>query len=172
MKRLSHLGVAVATLALLASSSPQPALAVANVFSAHLSGNEVVPPADTRATGAAKFTLSADEMSLEYRINVGNIDNVVQASLHLGMPGQNGEVVAVLYGPAPAGGGKKTGTLATGTITQATLVGSLAGRPLSDLVAAIRAGNVYVDVATNSGQPPTEKQPGNFQDGEIRGQIR
>jgi len=172
MTRLSHLGVAVATLALIGSSSPQPALAISNVFSAHLTGNDVVPATQSHATGAAKFTLSADGTTLEYRINVGNIENVVSANLRLGAPGQNGEAVAVLYGPMPSGGGKKTGTLTAGTVTQATLVGSLSGRPLSDLIDAMKAGNVYIDIATDSGAGSTERQPGNYPDGEIRGQVR
>jgi hypothetical protein len=131
-----------------------------------------VPATQSRATGAAKFTLNADGTSLEYRINVGNIENVTQASLHLGAPGQNGEVIAVLYGPMPSGGGKKTGTLTAGTITQATLVGSLAGHPVSDLINAMKSGNVYIDVATDNGAGPTQKQPGNHPEGEIRGQVR
>ncbi len=172
MKRWSHLGVAVTTLALLSSSSPRPALAIPSNFSAHLSGSEVVPAVQTHATGEAKFTLSADGTALQFRLNVANIENVVQASLHLGTPGQNGEVVATLYGPASSGGGRTSGVLAEGTITQATLMGSLAGHQVSDLVSAIRAGNVYIDVSTSGGPGSTEQKPGNLSSGEIRGQVR
>ena len=170
MTRLNYLAVAVTTLALISPSSPQPAFAVSNVFSAHLSGNEMVPPTQSHATAAAKFTLNAEGTRLEYRINVGNIENVTQASLRLGAPGENGEAVAVLYGPMPSGGGKKTGILTAGTVTQATLVGSLSGRPLSDLIDAMKAGRVYIVIATDSGS--TERQAGNYPDGEIRGQVR
>ena len=172
MTRLSHLAVAAATLAFISLSSPQSALAVSNVFNAHLSGTNVVPPTQSHATAEAKFTLSSDGTHLEYRINVGNIENVTAATLHLGAPGQNGEAVAVLYGPMPPGGGKKTGALTAGTITMATLTGSLTGRPLSDLVEAMRAGNVYIDIATDSEAGAAGRQPGNFPDGEIRGQVR
>lgn len=169
MKRLSHVGVALATLALV-SSSALAAQTSTKTFSAHLTGSEVVPAVQTQATGEAKFTLSADGTQLAFRVNVGNIDNVVQSSLHLGMPGTSGEVVAILYGPAPANGGRKSGVLATGTISQTSLMGSLAGQPVSALISAIRSGNVYVDITTSDGS--TTQKPGNESTGEIRGQVR
>ena len=172
MKRLSRVGVAVVTLALISSSSPQRVLAVPNIFSAHLRGGEVVPETQSHATGQAKFTLDAEGTVLQYRINVSNIENIVQASLHLGMPGENGEAVAILYGPEPAGGGKKTGIFTAGTITQANLVGSLSGRPLEDLISAMKEGRTYVVVSTNDGAGTVEKKPGDYPDGEIRGQVR
>jgi hypothetical protein len=52
------------------------------------------------------------------------------------------------------------GVLARGTITEADLVGPLAGQPLSALVEAIRSGNAYVNVHTVD-------HPA----GEIRGQL-
>ncbi len=170
MNRLTHLGVAVATLALLSASSPQAAKAALNDFSAHLTGRDVVPAVQTRATGEAKLTLSSDGTQLQFRLNVANIENVVGAAIHIGMPGQAGEAVAVLYGPAPAGGGRKDGVLAEGTITQASLTGSLMGHPISDLVSAIRSGNVYIDVSTGDGASPAKS--GNEANGEIRGQVR
>ncbi len=170
MNRLSHLGVAVATLALLSSSTPQHAQAASNVFSAHLTGSEVVPAVQTRATGEAKLTLSSDGTQLQFRVNVANIDNVTEAAIHLGMPGQSGEVVAVLYGPAAASSGRKAGVLAEGTISQASLTGSLMGHSISDLVSAIRSGNVYIDISTSDGS--TTQKPGNESSGEIRGQVR
>ncbi len=47
-----------------------------------------------------------------------------------------------------------------GTITAANLTGPLAGRSMSDLVAAIRAGNIYINLHTRQ-----------FPGGEIRGQL-
>lgn len=171
MKRSSYLGVALTMLALLVPAAvPMHAVAATKAFSAHLTGAQVVPATESRATGQAWFQLSADGTQLEFRVNVANIENVTQASLHLGTAGQNGEVVAVLYGPQPAGGGRKDGLLAKGTITQASLVGSLSGRPLDDLVAAMKAGTVYIDVTTNAGSP--DQRPGNLMNGEIRGQVR
>jgi len=80
--------------------------------------------------------------------------------------------VAFLYGPAAPGGGRSDGVLAEGTITAANLVGPLAGHPLSDLIAAMEAGNAYVNVHTNDGVAPPNTGPGDIPGGEVRGQIR
>jgi len=170
MKRSSLLAVALTLLAILIAASPAAATAATRTFTAHLTGEQVVPTVQTRATGQATLRTNSDGTQLEFRLNVANIENVTQASLHLGAPGQNGEVVAVLYGPAQSGGGRVSGTLAKGTITGASLVGSLAGRPLADLISAMQAGTIYIDVVTGSGDP--EQKPGNMLNGEIRGQVR
>ncbi len=141
-------------------------------FVARLTGNEEVPSRDTLAQGQAIFHLSDDETELEYRLIVANIENVVASHIHVGAVGVNGPVVAFLAGPFPAAGGRTDGVLATGTITEADLVGPLAGHPFSDLINAIKAGNTYVNVHTNDGEAPINTGPGDFPGGEIRGQIR
>jgi glucose/arabinose dehydrogenase len=140
-------------------------------FVTHLTGDEEVPPLDTRAQGQATFELSEDGTELHYKLNVANINNVVASHIHLGAEGTNGPVVAFLFGPAPSGGGRSSGVLAEGTITAADLVGPLAGQPLSALIDAMMAGNTYVNVHTNDGVAPTNTGPGDFPGGEIRGQI-
>jgi hypothetical protein len=122
--------------------------------------------------GRPSSILSKDGQSLEYKLIVANIENVVAAHIHLGARGVNGPVVVFLYGPAPAGGGRTDGVLAQGTITAEKLIGPLAGKPLSGLINAMRAGNAYVNVHTNDGVAPTDTGPGDFPGGEIRGQIR
>jgi len=64
------------------------------------------------------------------------------------------------------------GILAQGTIDGTGLIGPLAGKKLSDLIAAMDAGNTYVNVHTNDGVAPTGTGPGDLSAGEIRGQIR
>ena len=133
-------------------------------FVAHLSGGEEVPPADTKATGQAKFQLSKDGTELSFRVNVANIENVTQAHIHLAPAGANGGVVVWLYPEAPPAQlipGRTQGALAKGTITADDLVGALAGLALDDLVEEMKAGNAYVNVHTSQ-----------FPGGEIRGQIR
>jgi hypothetical protein len=133
-------------------------------FVTHLSGDEEVPPADTKAQGQAIFQLSKDGTQLSYKLIVANIENVTMAHIHVAPAGVNGPVVVWLYpsGPPPQLiPGRSNGVLATGVITAANLVGQLAGQPLNNLVAAMRAGNTYVNVHTS-------QYPG----GEIRGQIR
>ncbi len=153
-------------------SAPLSARAESKVFKAHLTGEQAVPARVTQANGQAHFAVSTDESQVEFRVTVTNIENVVSASVYLGAPGTNGTIVAALYGPVAPAGGKKTGVLATGTITASNLVGPLAGRPMSELIAAMKAGNAYVNVITDDGQGSPDERPGDFSTGEIRGQIQ
>ena len=142
-------------------------------FGAHLSGDEEVPPRDTNATGQAIFKLSKDGQTLSYKLIVANINNVTAAHIHLIVANNIGPPVAFLYGHSmvPPGGGRLNGVIARGTISQADLIGPLAGLPFSELIKAMRAGNTYVNVHTNDGVAPTNTGPGDFPGGEIRGQI-
>jgi hypothetical protein len=147
-------------------------------FSVHASGAFEVPVRDTRAQGQAIFHLSHDGESLSYRLNVANIENVVQAHIHTAAPGFNGPIVVWLYPSttpdelAPAGGGPIQGSIATGVITEADLVGPLLeDKTIADLVALLQSGNAYVNVHTNDGVDPANTGPGDFPGGEIRGNF-
>ena len=129
-------------------------------FVAHLSGGQEVPPAITGGQGQAIFKLSPDGTSLSYKLIVANISDVTQSHIHLAPAGTNGPVVAFLFGFVP-GGVTVNGILAEGIITEANLVGPLAGQPLSALIEEMNNGGAYVNVHTVS-------YPG----GEIRGQIQ
>ena len=141
------------------------------IWSDHLTGAQEVPSRATQAQGQAIFHLSDDGASMDYRLIATNIDNVVQAHIHLGRAGANGNIVVFLYGLVPAGGGRHNGVLATGTITADSLINDLDGQPLSALVDAMRDGNAYVNVHTNDGVAPANSGPGDFPGGEIRAQI-
>lgn len=133
-------------------------------FRTHMTGAEEVPANDSRAQGQATFQLSRDGTELSYRLIVANIENVTQAHIHLAPAGVNGPVVVWLYPSAPPAQlvpGRVNGVLNTGVITDASLVGPLAGQSLDDLMDAIRSGGAYVNVHTSQ-YPP----------GEVRGQIR
>lgn len=129
----------------------------------HLTGDEEVPVRATDAQGQAIFQVSKDGTEISYKLNVANIENVTQAHIHLAPVGSNGGIVAWLYPSAPPSTlipGRTQGTLNEGVLTQASLVGSLAGQPLSLLINAISSGGAYVNVHTTQ-----------FPGGEIRGQI-
>jgi hypothetical protein len=156
------------------SISPAAATATAQVpvpvnYRAHLSGREVVPPIETLAEGQAIFQLSRDGTELSDLVIASNIENVTSVHIHLGAVGLRGPQVA-FFGPAPSGGGRTDGVLARGTITAADLRGPR--QPLSALLSAIEAGNAYVDVPTNDGIAPVNTGSGDFNGGELRGQIR
>jgi hypothetical protein len=156
---LRRITVLVTVLALLAFSAA-PALAEreqSNQFTAELSGANEVPSVESEGEGVAIVNLSRD--GIRFKLAAGNIDEVTQAHIHLGAPGENGPVVAFLFGFVE-GGVTADGVLARGTITEADLVGPLAGQPLSALAEAIRSGNAYVNIHTVD-------HPG----GEIRGQL-
>ena len=149
-------------IAILATSSFASALPNRN-FTAHLIGDEENPPVQTSAQGQVIFMLSKDGQTLHYKLIAANIDNIMQAHIHLGPIGVNGPVVVWLYPSAPPAvliPGRFSGVLAEGDITAANLVGLLAGQQLSDLIDEMEAGNAYVNIHTT--QNPT---------GEIRGQI-
>jgi hypothetical protein len=148
-----------------------PAQADDSTYTAHLSAANEVPTNASLARGQAIFMLSADGTTIEYRLIVANLENPIAAHIHIAPEGVNGPVVAFLYGPTVPGGARTSGVIATGTITAADLVGPLAGLSLSDLVAAMDAGDAYVNVHTNDGDPSTTGGPGDLPGGEIRGQI-
>lgn len=157
MRKHTPLAAALALLTVLAPIAG--ALAASRTFQAHLSGDEEVPPVETRATGQATFQWSADSTEMSYRLIVANIENVRAAHIHHGAEGVNGPVIVTLYS-GPTTSGRTQGVLAEGTITADDLRGPLDGMSLSDLAAQIEADNTYVNVHT-------DEHP----DGEIRGQI-
>jgi hypothetical protein len=133
-------------------------------FRTHLTGAEEVPAADTRAQGQAMFQVSQDGTEISFKVNIANIQNVRMAHIHLAPAGVNGPIVVWLRPDAPPFQtipGRFSGVYAEGTITEASLVGPLAGASLQDLIDEMRAGNTYVNVHT-------DQYPG----GEVRGQIR
>lgn len=142
-------------------------------YDAQLSGEQEIPPVDTRARGVATFRLTPDGEGLEYVLNVSNLTAVRFAHLHwqptLAFPErQNGPVVVTLFdvpeqpgATAPAVTGDQNGRLVSGVIRASDLAGVLAGQPLSSLVEQINAGRIYVNVHTNA-------HPG----GEVRGDVR
>ncbi len=134
-------------------------------YNAHLTGDQEVPapsapPVVTNATGQINLKLSADGTELYYKLIVANIESVRFAHLHLAPAGSNGQVVVTLTPHMMPTLISPQGVIAEGVITAASLSGTLAGKQVSDLVAAIEAGNVYTNVHSN-------KYPG----GELRGQV-
>ena len=95
------------------------AVAADSTLLAHLSSENEVPANDSLAVGNAVFHLSDDGTELGFKLIVANINNVVQAHIHLGPEGVNGPVVAFLYGPVAPGGGRVQGPIGAGTITAA-----------------------------------------------------
>jgi hypothetical protein len=132
-------------------------------FAAPLRGAAEVPPNASDAIGMAGFNVRANASAIDYMVLIGRLDNTTQGHIHLAAAGTNGPVVAWLYPSGPPAQpipGEFNGVLGEGTLTAASLVGPLAGQPLSALIDAMRAGNTYVNIHTQA-----------IPAGEIRGQI-
>jgi|SRR5688572_22855106 len=190
-----HAAVVVAVLALGCAERPQPTAPITlavygdaavsenandqNLGTQLSPDNEVMPAGvvnTSHAVGNAIFKLSEDGTELAYKLIVANIDNAFMAHIHRGAPGTNGPIVVWLYpstavAPGPTGGGRIQGVIAENTITAANFIGSLAGQPMSALLALIANGEAYVNVHTNDGVAPANTGPGDYPGGEIRGPI-
>lgn len=132
-------------------------------FGTHMTGAEETPPRPSRAQGQLILSLAPDGTALRYKLLVANIEDLTQAHIHVAPPGVAGPIIAWLYPAAPPAQhipGRFQGVLAGGVITDANVVGPLAGQGIAGLVATIRAGNAYANVHTVQ-----------FPPGEIRGQI-
>ncbi len=145
------------------------------VFVAQLDGAQQMPDAiKTKATGTLELRPSADGKQIAYKISVADLENAAEADLHLGPATANGPLVVKLF-PKAGGAQKKgpfTGVLAEGTITADDLIGPLLGAPMDELLDALRTGNAYTNVHSNDGVDPPNSGPGDYRNGEIRGQIK
>ena len=137
-----------------------------------LTGDEEVPPRTTPAHGQAHVRLSKDGQSMSYVLVANDISNVIMAHIHVGAKGANGPVRVWLYpstspGALTTANGPHSGLLAQGSFNAS----NLQGITWDAFIAAVAAGNAYVNVHTNDfvGDPNTG--PGDFPGGEIRGQL-
>jgi len=160
--------IAAAALAVLALAAP----ASAQTFKAELTGAAMVPdPIKTPASGQLELTVAANGQSINYVLTLKDIENVVEADIHLGPAVANGPLVVKLFHGA-AKKGPFSGVLKQGKIDAADLTGSMGGAKLSELIDEFKAGNAYVNVHTNDGSDPPNSGPGDYRLGEIRGQIK
>jgi len=170
IKAVAILSTAAAALLLLAVGTIGPTTLLAypgmfRVFTAKLSGSNEVPPVTTAATGIANFQIYpvGHQETLRYQLYLKNISGVTGAHIHKGKQGENGPVVADLFGTPSMSGppaGKINGLLTAGTLYESKLTGPLAGNTIDILVNMIRSGDAYVNVHTTQNQ-----------NGELRGQI-
>ncbi len=145
-------------------------------WSTHASGALEVPPNASKGQGQAIFHLSKDGTQVAYKLIASNIENVVMAHIHRGVPGANGPIAVWLYPTttpgvtAPAGGGRTDGVLVEGTFDAGDI--ALAGYTFSQLLADLDGGGAYVNFHTNDGVAPTGTGVGDLILGEIRGNVR
>jgi len=104
---------------------------------AGLDGSQQVPPIAVAGSGTGSFVLSADLTELSFRISVGGLTGTVNAAhFHNAAAGTSGGVVRTITPDL-------SGNTFEGTWT------STDAEPLtSDLVTALLAGEIYVNVHT------------------------
>jgi hypothetical protein len=135
-------------------------------FIANLRGRNEVPPVDTDAFGAAKFVSDKHCTKIKFFLKVEEIDNFVQAHIHFGRRGENGPVLAFLFGADLESLEDQNGIstrkgIVTGVITDKDIEKNDVGvDDVEDLLELMKDERTYVNVHT-------EQNPG----GEIRGQI-
>ena len=145
-----------------------------------LTGNNVIPPVSTNATGIVKFQANSSNINeLYYKINLTNIlYDVARIDLHLGNKTENGRSLVTLYRTtinpseiccrSAASESERNKFFFNGTIsTQNFEFGPLANKNITELIRLFNRGNAYVEVDTY--QPKSSSLSGS--DSEIRGQI-
>jgi aldose sugar dehydrogenase len=132
-----------------------------DAFAAGLVGGQEVPPVTTAASATSHFVLNADgTLSFELRAT-GPIQNALQAHIHLGARGQNGPVVAFLYGLGTGENFQAGDLIASGTLDDSDVIARPGFTPtVSNLVQRMRQGRTYANLHTTA-----------FPGGEVRGQI-
>jgi hypothetical protein len=111
-----------------------------------LSGANEPSILDSRASGQAFLTLSADMTQLYYRVLVADIEDITASHIHEAPPGENGGVVFTLFG-------------GSGDFDPQNPVSGVLSPTISQ-VTVLLAGDYYINVHTAE-HPP----------GEIRGQL-
>ena len=127
-------------------------------YQANLTPKQQVMYVLSRACG--KFQAKTKGCILYFKLSVFCIDKVFQAHIHLGCPGQDGPVVAVLF-PDGAPTCQVNGVLAEGCINECDLVGPLKGKSILKLFKLMDQGKAYINVHTVT-----------YPEGEIRGQVK
>lgn len=139
-------------------------------FQPSLTGAQVVPPAETDASGNAVITLNGPRTVISYRIELEGLDpgDVTQVHIHTGAPDVNGPINFFLctdLGNQPSGVPAVQScaglpALLLGTLTAADLIPSEGIVTFNDAVNALLIGDAYIQVHT-------QDNPG----GELRGRI-
>jgi CHRD domain-containing protein len=149
MKKLLALAViGIATLSVASARSLAAPSSSTTNFAAHLSDKNEVPPVESGITGTAKFHLTDNNQVLAYTLTLHDTSGLFVAHIHSGPIGVNGPVAAFLLGPLPMPGLTQDTVRVEGFLTDANLVGPLAGKTIADLVTLIKSGGAYVNAHT------------------------
>ncbi len=154
--------ITVAVAALLLAGTAAAGNKSGEKFRAELRGSNEVPPVTTDARGDFRMAFDDFDATATFRIRLDEASRVFMAHIHCAPEGQNGPIAVWLAGrPAGTGAWDVDGKwVDNATFTDADVIATPCGSTLGELIEAIREGNAYVNVHTQSA-------PG----GELRGQI-
>jgi hypothetical protein len=139
------------------SPGVHPVNADGQELSTSLNGMQEIPSNNSSAIGLASFKVM-DNNFVWYGINLTRLDKVMEAHLHLGKIGTNGDPIVMLFNSGPTG--PINGTLVSDKFEAADFLGPMSGKSITDIVDKMKSGEIYVNIHT-----------GSFPDGELRGQI-
>ena len=148
---------ALASLILVATAATQT-YAQNEKYRAKLDGNNEVPPINSTAEGVINFKTKND--MLTWKMNVTGANDPTGVAIHKGIAGENGEIVVDLMKASKHSDTPK-GMIMRGNVTESSLMGSMAGKTITDLKTAIANGDTYVNLKTQD-----------HPDGLMRGQIK
>jgi len=152
MKRVS---IVLAAL-MLVGVAVQPA-AAERFFIAEMTGDQEVPPVETTSNGTSFFRFILFDLALvSWRVNRDFDQEVEDAHIHQGPPGQNGPIVIDYFDALHL----EFFNFAFYLNFSRDLTGPLEGQTLKDLREEMIAGNTYINLHS-------EENPGGF----VRGQI-
>jgi hypothetical protein len=161
------LALTIAGTAIACDDDDDPSGPQAEQFRATMNGpNEQPEPTTSTATGVANFSFLNDVLS--WTVTLSGITNISAAHIHIGDAETAGGVILGL-GTAGAGG-TLTNAGFSGSVTRAAYTPGQ-GVSFDQLLERMRAGTVYVNVHTSNTALPGNNTPGDYPNGEIRGQI-
>ena len=168
---MRRLGMSIAVIALVSASAVVLGQGFKKI-SEFLTGYEETPSAvSTTGNGTFNARISNDESRIDWELSYADLEGAVQqAHLHFGQKGVTGPITIFLCtnlgnGPAgtqpcPAPPATISGTITAADVTNLANERGISAGELDEVIAAIRAGAIYVNVHST-------RWPG----GEIRSQI-
>jgi hypothetical protein len=119
-------------------------------FVANLSGNNLLPPVNTNASGQAVLNLTNQGSKMAYLVNAHGLDKVTSASLEYTLGGRARDIILLYDGVRSGPTGKINGMFVNGIFGASSFLNDFKGKQLSDLIKAMTDGNVFLRVRTIS----------------------
>lgn len=161
-KETGLIGAIIAAMALvmiMAPSISEQVFAVKTKMSAKLSGQEMVPPVSTQASG--DVDIKSKQGILKYKVNLTGTGEPTGLFVHMGKSGENGDPVVDLLKIRKMSTTSMGNEVVRGNLTEAIFTGPFVGKTVADFIDLVSNGQAYI-VAHTEAHP----------NGELRGQLQ